>query len=69
MPRKEYYKRVLVAGDKVKISKHYPYIGIVLGRFKDLDGREWVATQMKGTNLISVVSVKRLHLIDENNES
>ena len=52
MHRKEYYKRVLVAGDKVKISKHYPYIGIVLSRFKDLDGREWVATQMKGTNLI-----------------
>jgi len=39
MPIKEYYKRVLVRGDEVKISKHYPYTGIVLTRFKDLDGR------------------------------
>lgn len=66
MPIKEYYKRVLVRGDKVNISKHYPYIGIVLTRFKDLDGREFAVTQMKGTNHIAIVSVKRLHLIEDN---
>jgi len=65
MPIKEYYKRVLVRGDEVKISKHYPYTGIVLTRFKDLDGRKFAVTQMKGTNHIAIVSVKRLHLIEK----